>query len=174
MLVNCGVRVRVVRYDQLKPSILTQSMPSHIIISPGPGSPRERPKCAEVVRKFAGKIPIFGICLGHQLIGELFGGQVVRAVKPMHGKPSRIKHSGGKLFQGLPSEFTVGRYHSLILDPRHLPECLKVTARSVDAIMAFEHRTIPSLFGVQFHPESFLSENGLQVFRNFLRIQPSH
>jgi anthranilate synthase/aminodeoxychorismate synthase-like glutamine amidotransferase len=134
--------------------------PSHIVISPGPGTPEESGISRDVIRAFQGRIPILGVCLGHQALGQVFGGRVVRADKPCHGKVSAIRHEGEGILEGLPVPFMATRYPSL-------PEELKVTARTDDGtVMAMEHRDLP-LFGVQFHPESILTEAGMSLLRNF-------
>ena len=142
--------------------------PSHIIISPGPCSPTEAGISTELIRRFGGSIPILGVCLGHQCIGAAYGGEIVRAKRPMHGKTSRIHHQGDGIFAGLPSPFLATRYHSLVIAPESVPEELRVTATAEDGeIMAVAHATHP-VVGVQFHPESVLTEHGYRMLDHFL------
>ena len=142
--------------------------PEAIILSPGPGKPEESGVCPELVRRFAGRIPILGVCLGHQVIARVFGGQVVRAGRLMHGKTSPILHDGKTLFRGMPSPFEAMRYHSLIVDRKSLPEDLLVSAETPEGeVMALRHREYP-LEGVQFHPESVLTRDGEKLLANFL------
>lgn len=162
------VEIRVRRNDEITAHEIEAMAPSHIMISPGPCSPREAGISCEVIEHFSGRIPIFGICLGHQAIGHVFGGKVVRAVKPIHGKVLPIKHQSRGLFQDLPSPMRVTRYHSLIVARDNLPNEILVTAESeTGEIMALAHRTLP-IVGVQFHPEAVLSEHGHALIRNFL------
>lgn len=163
-----GRRVTVRRNDALALGEIKKLAPSHIVISPGPCTPERAGISLEVVRRFAGWRPILGVCLGHQCIGQAFGGQVVRARHVMHGKTSPVTHGGSGLFAGLPSPFRVTRYHSLIVDRESLPASLEVTAMSDDGvIMGLVHRTLPVL-GVQFHPEAVLTEHGHRLLENFL------
>ncbi|MGQ9503147.1 MAG: bifunctional anthranilate synthase component II/anthranilate phosphoribosyltransferase [Anaerolineae bacterium] len=167
-----GVPVRVVRNDAITLEEIAALAPSHIVISPGPGRPEQAGISIEVIRCFAPEVPILGVCLGHQAIGVAFGGQVIRAERLMHGKVSLIHHDGKGIFAGLPSPFSATRYHSLILS-EPVPECLEVCARTPEGeIMAVRHRSYP-LVGVQFHPESFLTEHGRYILRNFLELNPS-
>lgn len=162
-----GERTRVVRNDAVTPGDLDARA---IVISPGPCTPHEAGQSMAIVREHSGKIPILGICLGHQVIGEVFGGLVTRARRPMHGDSSEINHDGRDLFEGLPQRFSAGRYHSLIveLDGRDTP--LTVTARSDEGeIMGLRHVSHPT-FGLQFHPESILTEGGYGMLRNFLKV----
>lgn len=146
--------------------------PTHIIISPGPCAPQQAGISMEVIRHFGQSVPILGVCLGHQAIGEVYGGRIERAKRPMHGKASSIYHHASSLFQGLPSPLQVGRYHSLIVSEQGLPEILKVTARCEEGeIMGLQHSTYP-VFGVQFHPESVLTDHGYQLLSHFLAIKP--
>lgn len=141
--------------------------PTHIVISPGPGTPAEAGISKEVIRVFKERIPILGVCLGHQSIGEVFGGRVIRAAEPFHGKISRIHHKGKGILKGLPMPFNATRYHSLVVEEASLPQNLEITARTKDGtVMAIEHRDLP-LFGVQFHPESILTDSGMDILRNF-------
>ncbi|MGO9459558.1 MAG: anthranilate synthase component II, partial [Rhodomicrobium sp.] len=144
--------------------------PEAIVMSPGPCTPNEAGICLELVKKNKGRIPLLGVCLGHQTIGQAFGGRVIRAPVLMHGKLSKIFHEGTSLFKGLPSGFEATRYHSLIVEAETLPACLTVTARTSDGlIMALQHKSEP-VFGVQFHPESIASANGHAILANFLML----
>jgi anthranilate synthase/aminodeoxychorismate synthase-like glutamine amidotransferase len=167
-----GAEVCVFRNDQVSVAELETLDPSHIVISPGPGTPADAGISREVIRQMgAGETPrpILGVCLGHQCIGEVFGGKVVRAPRLMHGKTSPVYHYGGDLFQGVPSPFEATRYHSLIVTD--LPEVLQATAFTREGeLMALKHRAYP-LYGVQFHPESILTAAGKQILRNFLAVQ---
>lgn len=169
-----GAHVQVYRNDQITVDDIRCLAPSHIVISPGPCSPSEAGVSLEVARYFAGRVPILGVCLGHQALGQAFGGRVVKARRLMHGKTSMIQHKGGGVFRGLPTPFEAIRYHSLAIDRDSLPSCLEVTAwtenpdGSFDDIMGLRHRTLP-IEGVQFHPESILSEQGHALLGNFLR-----
>jgi anthranilate synthase/aminodeoxychorismate synthase-like glutamine amidotransferase len=163
-----GEEVRVVRNDELAAADIAALAPSKIVISPGPCTPNEAGISLEVIRTYAGKIPILGVCLGHQAIGQAFGGKVVRATRVMHGKTSQITHDGRGLFTGLPNPFEATRYHSLLIERSSLPDSLEVTARTADQeIMAVRHKSLP-VEGVQFHPESFLTTSGKDLLRNFL------
>jgi len=166
-----GAQVEVRRNDQVTVTeIESQPRYRHIVISPGPGTPREAGVCGEVIRRLAGRLPILGVCLGHQAIGEAFGGRVVRGPVPVHGKPAIIRHDGRTIFSGVPQEFRAGRYHSLIVERTSVPGCLEVSATSSDGlIMALRHREWP-VEGVQFHPESVLTEHGKVLLQNFLRL----
>ncbi len=165
--------VKVVRNDEITVDDIAVLAPSHIVISPGPCSPNEAGISLQVIRQYAGKIPILGVCLGHQAIGQAFGGDVVRARKVMHGKTSMIHHSGKGVFCNLPSPFRATRYHSLVVKRETLPDCLEITAwtqhedGSMDEIMGLRHKTL-KVEGVQFHPESILTEHGHQLLQNFL------
>lgn len=146
--------------------------PTHVIVSPGPCTPKEAGISNAAILAFAGRIPILGVCLGHQCLGHALGGRVGRARRPMHGKTSLIRHDGTGLFQGLPNPLRVARYHSLIVEDTALPDCFRVAARSEEGeIMALAHQAHP-LFGVQFHPEAVLTEHGHDLLRNFLRPAP--
>ncbi|MEK9889535.1 MAG: aminodeoxychorismate/anthranilate synthase component II [Gammaproteobacteria bacterium] len=172
-LMELGEDVSVWRNDEISVDAIIEAAPEKIVISPGPCTPNEAGISLEVIERLAGSIPILGICLGHQSIGQAFGGHIIRAPKVMHGKLSAIHHSGVGVFEGLPSPYQATRYHSLVIDPSTLPESLEVTAWTEDesgeleAIMGVRHR---SLFveGVQFHPESILSEHGHALLKNFL------
>jgi anthranilate synthase component II len=163
-----GQEVRTVRNDEITLNDIDVLKPDRICISPGPKSPSDAGISVDVLQQFAGKLPILGVCLGHQAIGAAFGGKVVRAREVMHGKTSRIAHTGEGVFKGLPSPFTVIRYHSLAIERASLPDCLEVTAWTDDGeIMGVRHKQF-DIEGVQFHPESILSEHGHALFKNFL------
>lgn len=165
-----GCHYHVVRNDQITLAEIAALSPSHIILSPGPCSPNEAGISLALVETFLDKIPLLGVCLGHQAIGQACGGKVVRALRPKHGKSSVIYHDGKGLFQDLPHSFKVARYHSLIVENESLPSCLKVTAHTQqNEIMAIEHRDYP-VFGVQFHPESVLTEHGHALLTHFLDV----
>ncbi|NYT78532.1 aminodeoxychorismate/anthranilate synthase component II [Alcaligenaceae bacterium] len=165
-----GEEVKVLRNDQTTVEEIAALAPTRICISPGPCSPAEAGISIALIRHFAGKLPILGVCLGHQAIGAAYGGDIVRAQQIMHGKVSSITHRGTDVFKGLPSPFTVTRYHSLAIDRNTLPECLEITAETDDGeIMGVRHKTLP-VYGVQFHPESVLSEHGHALLQNFLDI----
>jgi anthranilate synthase component II len=165
---DLGVEARVYRNDEKSAAAVIAEKPAAIVMSPGPCTPNEAGICLDLVKKNKGRIPLLGVCLGHQTIGQAFGGRVIRAPVLMHGKLSKILHDGTSLFKGLPSGFEATRYHSLIVEAATLPSCLAVTARTSDGlIMAIEHRNEPT-FGVQFHPESIASANGHAVLANFL------
>lgn len=163
-----GRGVTVLRNDVVSLSEIEALAPSHIVISPGPCTPERAGISLEVVRRFSGRRPILGVCLGHQCIGQAFGGRVLRARQVMHGKTSAVLHGGAGLFAGLPSPFRVTRYHSLVVDPDTLPQALEVTAATEDGvIMGLAHRSLP-VMGVQFHPEAVLTEHGHRLLENFL------
>jgi anthranilate synthase component II len=165
-----GEDVRVFRNDKITLSEIETLKPDRIVISPGPCSPQEAGISVEVVRHFAGKIPILGVCLGHQSIGYAFGGKIIKSATLMHGKTSPIHHDGEGLFAGLPNPFAATRYHSLIVERDSLPEELEVTAWVEEGeIMGMRHRTLP-IWGVQFHPESILTEGGMDLLKNFQRM----
>jgi len=165
-----GCQVEVHRNDRISVEQIAQRKPERIVISPGPCTPQEAGICVELIRKLAGKIPILGVCLGHQAIGAAFGGKIIRAPKLFHGKTSQIRHDGSGVFRGLPNPFTATRYHSLIVERKSLPKELQVTAETDDnIIMGMQHREYP-LMGVQFHPESVLTESGKQLLKNFLSL----
>ncbi|WP_018971109.1 anthranilate synthase component II [Rubritalea marina] len=165
-----GQEMKVVRNDQITIEEIEELAPSHICISPGPCTPTEAGVSCAVIEHFAGKIPIFGVCLGHQSIGQVFGGDVVRAEKLMHGKTSPIQHQGMSVFDGLPSPFTATRYHSLVVKRDTLPDCLEITAETADGvIMGLRHKEF-EVHGVQFHPESILTEHGREMLSNFLKL----
>ncbi|MFZ4788265.1 MAG: anthranilate synthase component II [Beijerinckiaceae bacterium] len=162
--------VTVVRNDALTVAELAASNPDAIVLSPGPCTPTEAGICLDVIKTLGNRIPIFGVCLGMQAIGQAFGGDVVRAPQPFHGKISEIQHSGQTLFRGINQSFKATRYHSLIVERSTLPQGLDITAQTDDGlIMALSHKTLP-MHAVQFHPESVLSEHGLTIFANFLDL----
>jgi len=165
--------MKVYRNDKVTPAEVEDDKPDHLIISPGPCTPTEAGVSVEMVRHFAGKIPILGVCLGHQSIAYAFGAEIVRADRLMHGKTSEIQHDGKTVYAGVPNPFTATRYHSLIIKPETLPDEFEVTARTVDdpdrEIMGIRHKTLP-IEGMQFHPESFLSNDGHQMLGNFLKM----
>jgi len=164
-----GAEVEVARNDEIGTPEIVAMHPGAIVISPGPCTPSEAGVSLAAVRDFAGKVPILGVCLGHQAIGQAFGGEIVHAGKVVHGKISSISHSGAGVFRGLPNPFNATRYHSLAIRRASLPSCLEVTAESEDGeIMGVRHRTLP-VEGVQFHPESFLTEHGHALLKNFLK-----
>jgi anthranilate synthase/aminodeoxychorismate synthase-like glutamine amidotransferase len=163
-----GADVQVYRNDQITPEKARELAPSHLCISPGPGTPYDAGVSMEMIRAFAGKIPVLGVCLGHQSIVEVFGGKVVRAGRLMHGKTSLVEHDQRTLFAGLPQSCEVGRYHSLIAAPERLPAVLEVSARTPEGeIMGIRHRDL-MVEGVQFHPESILTPDGPRLMQNFL------
>ncbi|HWZ64496.1 MAG TPA: aminodeoxychorismate/anthranilate synthase component II [Steroidobacteraceae bacterium] len=164
-----GAEVSVYRNDALTPTAALALAPSHLCISPGPGTPYDAGVSMDMIRAFAGRVPVLGVCLGHQSIVEVFGGRVVRAARLMHGKTSAVRHDGRTLFAGLPQPCEVGRYHSLIAEPETLPEVLAVSARTAEGeIMGVRHRTL-MVEGVQFHPESILTPEGPKLLGNFLK-----
>jgi anthranilate synthase/aminodeoxychorismate synthase-like glutamine amidotransferase len=167
-----GAEVEVHRNDAIEVAGIAARAPEGILISPGPGAPPEAGVTLEVIRHFAGKIPVFGVCLGHQAIGEVFGATVVRAQRLMHGRTSLIEHNGTGVFSGLPSPFTATRYHSLIVERATISDDLEITAWTAEGeVMGLRHRRC-AVEGVQFHPESFLTEHGHALLRNFLDPLP--
>ncbi len=165
-----GAKVEVARNDALTADEALAMAPEGIVLSPGPCDPDRAGICLELIRKAAGQVPILGVCLGHQAIGQAFGGKVVRAPQPVHGKTSSINHIGTGLFAGLPTPFLATRYHSLVVDRATLPACLEATAWTDDGlIMGLAHRQL-NIHGVQFHPESIASEHGHQMLRNFMSL----
>jgi anthranilate synthase component 2 len=168
-LQELGQEVEVVRNDALDAEGIAARGPQGIVISPGPGRPDDAGVSLETIRRFSGRLPILGVCLGHQAIAQAFGGRIVRAPTLMHGKTSPIRHDGGPLYRGLPNPFDATRYHSLVVDPGSLPAALVVTATTdLEVIMGLRHRSHPTE-GVQFHPESILTTVGKDLMRNFLR-----
>jgi anthranilate synthase/aminodeoxychorismate synthase-like glutamine amidotransferase len=167
---DVGARCEVWRNDKLSVEEALARQPEAIVLSPGPCTPNEAGICLDLIKAAAGKVPLLGVCLGHQALGQAFGGEVVRAPAPMHGKVSRILHAGTDVFEGLPSPFSATRYHSLIVERGSLPDVLVPTAWTEDGlVMGMRHRSYP-LFGVQFHPESIASEQGHKLLANFLAI----
>jgi anthranilate synthase/aminodeoxychorismate synthase-like glutamine amidotransferase len=168
-LCELGAEVKVYRNDEATTAKIEALRPSHVVISPGPCTPNEAGISLEAIARLAGKTPILGVCLGHQAIGQAFGGKVVRAKQVMHGKTSRIRHDGAGVFSGVDNDFVATRYHSLVVERASLPACLSVSAESEDGeIMGLRHRSLP-VEGVQFHPEALLTEHGHAMLRNFLR-----
>lgn len=166
-----GCELCVVRNDQITLHDIRGMQPSHIVISPGPGDPDDGGVSLEVIDELGATTPVLGVCLGHQCIGQVYGGVVKRAPQQMHGKTSLIYHEGDPMFARLPNPFQATRYHSLIVEPQTLPDCLQVTARTDDGeIMGLRHREYP-VFGVQFHPESILTPDGIQILKNFLTVR---
>ena len=167
-----NVQMQVRRNDEITLDAIRELKPERILVSPGPCSPRESGLSNEVIRQFGGqRIPVFGVCLGHQCIGHVFGAEVVVNYRMMHGKTSPIKHNGKDLFEGMANPFLATRYHSLVIKRDTLPPCLEVTAETDEGeIMGVRHQELP-IWGVQFHPESILTENGRQIVRNFLKLK---
>jgi para-aminobenzoate synthetase component II len=165
-----GEDVRVYRNDKITVQQIEDLRPDRIVISPGPCTPKEAGVSVETIRQFAGRMPILGVCLGHQSLGVAFGGEVIRAQRLMHGKTSMISHDGKTIFHGLPNPFEATRYHSLLVNPKNLPDCLEVSAKTAEGeIMGLRHRTL-AVEGVQFHPESILTKSGKDLLRNFLKL----
>jgi anthranilate synthase/aminodeoxychorismate synthase-like glutamine amidotransferase len=169
-IATAGAEVEVARNDAIDVERAESFAPTHVVVSPGPGTPSEAGVSAAVIARFAGRIPVLGVCLGHQVIAELYGGRVDRAARLVHGKPDQVSHDGSPLYAGLPSPFEAGRYHSLAaLEP--IPDVLVVTARTPDGeVMGLRHRDHPT-FGVQFHPESVLTPEGRRLVENFLAME---
>ncbi|MEL7447616.1 MAG: aminodeoxychorismate/anthranilate synthase component II [Pseudomonadota bacterium] len=171
--------VRVFRNDAITAKEAQALQPDYVVISPGPGVPDDAGVSLDVVRAFAGRVPLLGVCLGHQCIAQAFGGRIVHATRVMHGKPSLVHHDGNGLFAGLTSPFEAIRYHSLVVAPDSVPDCLEVSATtrhvdgSVEEIMALRHRDMP-VTGVQFHPEAFFTQFGHELLRNFLAMGTAH
>ncbi|MGE0917007.1 anthranilate synthase component II [Trichlorobacter lovleyi] len=169
-LAQLGEEVKVVRNDEISVADIAALRPDRIVVSPGPCSPEEAGISVAAIKEYAGKIPLLGVCLGHQSIGAAFGGKVVRSVSLMHGKTSPIHHDGKELFSGLPNPFNATRYHSLVVERATLPDCLEMTAWVDNGeIMGLRHRDLP-VWGVQFHPESILTEGGMELLDNFLKL----
>jgi len=166
-----GVEMRIFRNDEITLEKIRELRPERILISPGPCSPRESGLSNDIIKTFGPTTPLFGVCLGHQCIGHVFGGNVVLAERLMHGKTSQIYHDGDPLFAGMPNPFTATRYHSLLIERASLPDCLEITAETKPEgeIMGVRHKKFP-IWGVQFHPESILTENGKQILVNFLDL----
>ena len=163
-----GAEVAMHRNDAMSADEVLALRPEGIVISPGPCDPDKAGICLDLVKKATGRVPLLGVCLGHQCIGQAFGGRIVRAPKPMHGKVSTITHDGSGVFAGLESPFTATRYHSLTIDPASMPACLAVTATSEDGVIQGIRHREASVYGVQFHPESIASEHGHALLRNFI------
>jgi anthranilate synthase/aminodeoxychorismate synthase-like glutamine amidotransferase len=165
-----AVEMRILRNDQVTLDQIREWQPERILISPGPCSPREAGMSNDIIRTFGPKIPVFGVCLGHQCIGHTFGAEVVVNDRMMHGKTSPIKHNGRDLFEGMPNPFNATRYHSLVIKRDTMPACLEITAETEEGeIMGVRHKHFP-IWGVQFHPESILTENGRTILKNFLKL----
>ena len=165
-----GVEQRVFRNDGINPREAIELNPDRVLLSPGPCSPKEAGVTLEIIRAFAGKKPILGVCLGHQAIGHYFGGKVVRAARLMHGKVSPILHNKAELFRGMPDGFLATRYHSLLVDRSSFPDELEITAETAEGeIMGLRHRSLP-IWGVQFHPESIATQDGMKILQNFLEL----
>lgn len=163
-----GAEMKIFRNDKITVAEAVALKPEKVLVSPGPCSPREAGISCDIIREFGPRVPLFGVCLGHQAIGDVFGGNVVRAGRLMHGKTSPILHKGESVFKGLPSPFNATRYHSLLVERESLPSCLKITAETAEGeIMGLTHKEYP-VHGVQFHPESILTEHGKQLLQNFL------
>lgn len=168
-----NVKPVVFRNDKISLGKIKDLHPDRIVISPGPGRPTDAGISLDLIKKFAGKIPILGVCLGHQCIGEAFGGNIIQAKHLMHGKTSRIAHTGKEIYQSIPNPFEATRYHSLVIDRKTLPDCLEVTAWTQDRdkeIMGVRHKQFP-LWGVQYHPESVLTNSGKNILRNFIHLK---
>jgi anthranilate synthase/aminodeoxychorismate synthase-like glutamine amidotransferase len=165
-----GQKLEVHRNDKITLDEIAAKKPERIVISPGPGTPEDSGICIDVIRRFAGQIPILGVCLGHQAIGHAFGGKVIRAHQIMHGKTSRIHHDDKTIFRELPQDFVATRYHSLIVEEKSFPADLEISAKTDGIIMGLRHRTL-RVEGVQFHPESVLTDVGMRLLQNFLSLQ---
>ena len=163
-----GADIRVERNDRISIDEIESLAPKKIVISPGPCTPAKAGISVEVIKYFSGKVPVLGVCLGHQSVGAAFGGEIIKAGKLMHGKTSEVRHDGKTLFKNLPNPFTATRYHSLVLNRKTLPDCFEITAESDDnEIMGIRHKELP-VEGVQFHPESILTPNGKDLLKNFI------
>ena len=167
-----GQEVRVYRNDAITVSGVVDVKPDQLVISPGPGDPDSAGISMDAIKHFAGTIPVLGVCLGHQALGQVYGGKVVRAARLMHGKTSPIVHDGKTLFAGMPKPFDATRYHSLLVEKSSLPNCFEISAWTKEGeIMGLRHKTIPALEGVQFHPESILTQDGKHLLANFLKLK---
>jgi anthranilate synthase/aminodeoxychorismate synthase-like glutamine amidotransferase len=165
-----GAQMKIFRNDQITVAQAVALRPAKVLVSPGPCSPKEAGVSCDIIREFGPRVPLLGVCLGHQALGEVYGGKVVRAARLMHGKTSPILHRGESVFKGLPSPFDATRYHSLLVERESLPACLKITAETAEGeIMGLMHTTFP-VHGVQFHPESILTQGGKLLLRNFLEL----
>ena len=170
LLGELGAELEVERNDQVTVSEIESRAPEALVLSPGPGRPADAGILIETVRHFAGKVPILGVCLGHQAIGEVFGGRVISAPSLVHGKTTEVSHDGRTIFAGLPQPFLAGRYHSLVVDPGAVPSSLEVSATTADGVvMGLRHKRFP-IEGVQFHPESILTTDGPKLLKNFLKL----
>lgn len=173
-LAQLGEEVKVVRNDEISVADIAALRPDRIVVSPGPCSPEEAGISVAAIKEYAGRIPLLGVCLGHQSIGAAFGGKVVRSVSLMHGKTSPIHHDGKELFSGLPNPFSATRYHSLVVERASLPDCLEMTAWVDNGeIMGLRHKDLP-VWGVQFHPESILTEGGMELLDNFIKLSKQY
>jgi para-aminobenzoate synthetase component II len=171
-IATAGAEVRVERNDAVSADAVDRWAPTHLVVSPGPGTPADAGVSAELIARAAGRIPVLGVCLGHQSLGYAYGGKVVRAGRLMHGKTSPIRHDEKTIFSKLPQDFEATRYHSLLVEPSSLPACLEVSAWTAEnEIMGLRHKTIPALEGVQFHPESILTDKGKTLLSNFLNLK---
>jgi len=165
-----GAEMKVYRNDEITADGIDELGPERILISPGPGTPDDAGISLSVVERFGERVPILGVCLGHQAIGQFFGGKVVRGPEPVHGKPVAIRHDGKTIFEDIPQDFSAGRYHSLVVEKDSLPDSLEISAESPDGlVMAMRHKELP-VEGVQFHPESILTEHGKTLLANFLAL----
>ena len=165
-----GVEQRVFRNNAITVAEALALKPDRVLLSPGPCSPSEAGVSLDIIGAFAGKKPIFGVCLGHQAVGQYFGGKVVRADRLMHGKISPIRHHNSDVFRGMPNPFSATRYHSLLVERATLPDCLEITADTAEGeIMGLRHKTLP-IYGVQFHPESYATQGGIEILKNFLKL----
>jgi anthranilate synthase/aminodeoxychorismate synthase-like glutamine amidotransferase len=166
-----GGELQVYRNDRITPDEIERLKPDRIVVSPGPCTPKEAGISVEAIKRFAGKVPILGVCLGHQSIGYAFGGNIIRADRLMHGKTSMIHHDGKGVFTGLPNSFEATRYHSLVIERSTMPSCLEITAETdIGEVMGIRHKEY-AIEGVQFHPESILTQHGKDLLRNFLRME---
>ena len=166
-----GQDLKVVRNDKITVAKIKALRPKKIVISPGPGFPKDAGISNDVIREFSGKVPILGVCLGHQCIGEVFGGRIIKAARPMHGKTSKIYHNGKEIFKGLKNPFDAIRYHSLVIERSSFPKCLEITAQTKEKeIMGLRHKKYP-VWGVQFHPESILTADGKKILKSFLELK---
>ncbi len=165
-----GADMKIFRNDEITADEVEALEPENILISPGPGTPDDAGVSLGVIERFAGRVPLLGVCLGHQAIGQLYGGMVVRGPEPVHGKPVEVRHDGKTIFDSIPGTFAAGRYHSLVVERGSLPDCLEISAESPDGlIMGLRHKEY-KLEGVQFHPESILTEHGKLLLANFLKL----
>jgi len=171
---DLGAQCAVHRNDQITVEAAMELKPDGIVLSPGPCTPNEAGICMDLIKAAAkAQVPLLGVCLGHQAIGQVFGGKVVRASQPMHGKLSPVRHAGQSVFEDVPSPFAATRYHSLVVERESLPRELEITAQTDEVVMGLRHRTLP-IHGVQFHPESIASEHGHKILENFLKIAGEH